>query len=51
MRYIALALALCISLAPLEAATHKNAHTVKVKKNKSKGHKPPKHKNKTNHVN
>ena len=45
MRTIALALALCISFAPLEAAT---THLVKARKNKVKGggHKVPKRKNK-----
>ena len=47
MRYIALALALCISLAPLEAAArtaHSNTHLVKVKRNKVNGRKAPKRK-------
>ncbi len=47
MRYAALALALCLVFAPLEAATSKapaGTHLVKVKakKNKFNGHKAPK---------
>jgi hypothetical protein len=48
MRLIAIALGLCISLAPLQAAartTHPaNTHLVKVKKNKVNGRKAPKRK-------
>jgi hypothetical protein len=55
MRYVALALALCFSLAPLEAATSTSMHLVRVKskvrKNKVKGRKAPKRKATHNRVN
>jgi hypothetical protein len=55
MRYIALALALCFSLAPLEAATSTSMHLVraksKVRKNKVKGRKAPKRRATHNRVN
>lgn len=46
MRYIAAAIALCLSLAPLEAATSHILRSAKVKpnKNKFKPHKAPKRK-------
>jgi hypothetical protein len=47
MRLVAIALALCFSFAPLEAAartTHSNTHLVKAKRNKVNGRKAPKKK-------
>lgn len=48
MRFIAIALGLCISLAPMEGAkatTHPaNTHLVKLKKNKVNGRKAPRRK-------
>jgi hypothetical protein len=41
MRYIAIALALCFTLVPLEAAVHSraaNIHPVKAKRNKARVH-------------
>jgi hypothetical protein len=54
MRYVALALALCFSLAPVQAATSTSMHLVKstkVRKNKVRAHKAPKRKVTHNHVN
>ncbi len=43
MKYIVLALALCFTLSPLEAASKPvNTHAVKPKRGKIKAHKPPK---------
>jgi hypothetical protein len=41
MKYIIIALALCFTLSPVEAAS-KSANTHSMKSKKSKAHKPPK---------
>jgi hypothetical protein len=51
MKYIVLALALCFTLSPLEAASKSaNTHAVKPKKGKVKAHKPPKIKHSSTHA-